>query len=79
MLILMFSCDRPTCESLNPIFDSYEPDDREYKEELALQLQKLQGKELSYWFDKYESRNKKDYILVYIQGEEVMCQRINSR
>src|SRR5687767_10395054 len=71
LLILMFSCDRPECKNSNPVFDAYAPDTKEYKDELVRHLQKVDNKDLSYWLDKYESRNKKDYILVYIQGEEL--------
>ena len=73
-LILIFSCDRPECKNSNSVFEAYEPDTKEYKDELVRQLQMTDNKTLSYWLDKYETKNNKEYILVSIQGEE-LCAR----
>lgn len=71
LFTLMLSCDRPKCGNTNPIFDRYTPETKEYKEELARLLEMNKNNELSYWFDRYEPKNNKEYILVYIQGGEL--------
>ena len=68
---ILLSCNQPLCENTNSIFDTYAPDTNEYKNELALKLQSTDNQELSYWFDRFESQNSKEYILVDIQGEKL--------
>jgi hypothetical protein len=69
LLVLIFSCNKPPCENTNSVFNTSSPESKEYKIELLQQLQKRDNRKLSYWFDRYESRNGKEYILVDIQGE----------
>lgn len=71
ILVLTFSCDRPNCKNENTIFDQFAPDSREYKDELARQLQKTDETELTYWFDQYELKGDKEYINIHIQGNDL--------
>jgi hypothetical protein len=67
--IALNSCDRPQCQNINPIFEKFSPDRKEYKSELAKQIQNVGAKNLSYWHDKHLRKNGGEYILVYIQGQ----------
>jgi hypothetical protein len=71
IISMMSSCDRPACHNTNPVFERFSPEAKEYKDELARQLQLAENKGISYWFDKYEASNNREYILVYIQGKEL--------
>ena len=75
LLIMLLACDRPVCKNNNPIFDKYAPDSKEYKEELVIQLAKVDRSKLSYWMDIYLERNNLQYILVHIQGDG-LCAKI---
>lgn len=68
ILVVMLSCNRPDCKNENTIFNQFAPDSREYKEELARQLQKMDQTELSYWFDQYELKDSEEYVIIHIQG-----------
>ena len=36
--VCLMSCDRPVCKYTNPIFDDYQPNSKEYKQELIKQI-----------------------------------------
>jgi hypothetical protein len=69
LLTLALSCNRPPCENTNSVFRKYSPESQEYKIELSQQLQTTDNRKLSYWFDRSESRNGNEYILVDIRGD----------
>jgi len=68
IFIFASSCDRPECSNSNLTFDKFTPDTKEYKNELAKQIQSIGTDNLSYWFDKYLIKDGKEFILVNIQG-----------
>lgn len=71
LIMLITSCNRPLCNNANSVFDTFSPEAKEYKQALASQLQSPGNKVVSYWFDKYEVKDNKDYIMVYVQGEDL--------
>lgn len=72
LLIVIFnfanSCNRPECRNINPVFDKFTFDTKEYKSELAKQIQSIGTENLSYWFDKYYKKAGKEFIVIHIQG-----------
>lgn len=68
LLLFIASCDRPECVNKNPVFTRFAPDAKEYKRELAREMQRIGQKKLSYRFDRYERRETGEYILVHAQG-----------
>ncbi len=62
--VLLFSCDKPTCENENAVFNQFTPESSEYKNELMKQLALQKEGDLSYWFDSYHTKDNKEYILV---------------
>ena len=75
VMFFITSCDRPTCENTNPIFNKYSPDTKEYKDELVKQLNKVDKSKLTYWMDTYQEINDSRYISVYTQGDS-LCAKI---
>ncbi|WP_139316569.1 hypothetical protein [Algoriphagus marinus] len=79
LLFLIFgftsSCDRPQCENTNPIFDQFAPDTRDYKEELARQMNAIGLDNLEYWFDQSQAISDKEFYEMYIQGKG-LCAKI---
>lgn len=75
LLIVIFifanSCNRRECRNVNPVFDKFTFDTKEYKSELARQIQSIGTENLSYWFDKYLKKGGKEFIVIYIQGGEL--------
>lgn len=67
-VVYVVACDRPVCFNENPVFDQSPPDSKMYKDELAYQLKQVDRTNLTYWFDKYEEKEGKEYIHVLIQG-----------
>lgn len=65
------SCNMPECRNTNPIFDNFAPDTQEYKNELAKQIKDIGIENLSYWHDKYVKKDDAEYIVVYIQGQNL--------
>ena len=70
------SCDRPKCKNQNPIFDSYSIDSKEYKNELAKEITRIETPNLRYWLNSYLEENGKEYIVVYIQNDELCAKGI---
>tara|TARA_R110002073_G_scaffold14554_2_gene59358 strand:+ start:40490 stop:40909 length:420 start_codon:yes stop_codon:yes gene_type:complete len=62
------SCDRPNCNNENPVFENNDPESKVYKDELVKQLKNIDQAELTYWLQKYEERNKKEFLYFHIQG-----------
>jgi len=67
--IFIVSCDRPECKNINPVFDKYSPETREYKNELVKHLKRIDNSKLSYWLDKYQEDDSLQYLHVFIQGD----------
>jgi hypothetical protein len=71
LLVCLLSCDRPECTNTNEIFDTFDPHAKEYREELANQLQTTADGDLTYWFDRYELYTNREYIVVHVQADEL--------
>ena len=71
LLMCLLSCDRPECINTNDIFDTIDPHAKEYRDELANQLQTMAEEDLTYWFDRYELYSNREYIVVHVQGDEL--------
>ena len=68
-LIFIVSCDRPICKNTNPIFDKFSADRKEYKDELAKVLEKIDKTKLKYLMENYQEIGKSQFIYVNIQGD----------
>lgn len=69
LVFTLASCDRPSCKTTNPVFDSSSPQSQEYKSELAKQLKLVDRSELSYWVGMYRENAGSQFIHTYIQGD----------
>ena len=74
LFIFIVSCERPVCNNENPIFDTYSPNEKEYKDELAKQLAKVDKAQLTYWLDTYKEDGSTKYISAHVQGEKLCAQ-----
>ena len=73
--LLFISCDRPECTNTNPVFDANLPDSNEYKAELAAKLDK-NSDDLTYWFDRYEEKDGRQYIQTFVQGDSLCAKAV---
>ena len=69
IFIVVNSCDRPECNNTNPTFVKFTADSKEYKKELAKEMQSIGIENLSYWFEKYIKQGDKEFIEIHIQGK----------
>jgi len=60
---------------MNPIFDQFTPESREYKNELAKQMRIDGAENFRYWFDQSRESNEKELYELYIQGDG-LCAKI---
>lgn len=67
--VWLVSCDRPDCDNDNPIFENYQPDSREYKAELAEELNGLDQSNLKYWLQKYDEQSGIETLYFNVQGD----------
>jgi len=65
------SCNRFECRNINPVFDKYTFDTKEYKKELARKIQSVGTENLSYWFEGYQKKSGKEFIVIHIHGGEL--------
>lgn len=63
------SCDRPTCENSNLIFENNSPNSKVYKDELVKQLNTIDKTKLTYWLQKYDAQNGKESLYFHIQDD----------
>jgi hypothetical protein len=65
------SCSKTECESNNPIFHKHLPNSPQYKSELARLLKNANSSQVSFWFKEYIQNDKKEYILLQVQGTDI--------
>ena len=71
-LIILTSCNiRPRCTNTNPIFDTYSPDSKIYKDELIKEIKKNHKSKLRYWLKEYAERDGEELIYFYIQSDSL--------
>lgn len=73
--LLFISCDRPECTNINPVFEANLPESSEYKTELATRLDK-NSNNLTYWFDRYEEKDSRQYIHAFVQGDSLCAKAV---
>ena len=71
IVCILFSCGRKECKNTNNVFEKYTLDTKEYKSELAKQIELADAGELRYWFVRYFERGGNDFIEIEIQGGKV--------
>jgi hypothetical protein len=74
IFFLMISCNQALCENTNPVFNKFQPNSNEYKKELAKQLKITDNSKLIYRFQRYENKNRNDYIYITIQGDSLCAE-----
>ncbi|MEO1217897.1 MAG: hypothetical protein AAFY45_30495, partial [Bacteroidota bacterium] len=62
------SCDRPSCENTNPVFNQYDPEEAAYQREL---VDKMEGQNLRYWLKAYEKKADTEFLWLYVQNEDI--------
>ena len=72
--VFFVSCNRQECKNKNPVFNTFTPEQKQYKDELVKQLKLVDMSKLTYWFENYKEKNSVKYLLVYIQGEGICAQ-----
>ncbi len=74
-LLAATSCTSNACRNTNPVFDSYSPSTKQYKEELAKQLESIDKSKLTYRLESYQENSDGRYLVVKLQGDG-LCARI---
>src|SRR5688572_23314777 len=72
----MVSCGDPECKNINPVFDQYSPESKEYKNELVRQLKRIDQSTLSYVLDQYQEHDSVQYLHVLFHGESLCAKGI---
>lgn len=67
-IIIMISCNRPICNNTNPVFNTFAPDTKQYKDELLKQLERADKTQLTYWLESYQQIGNSPLIYVSVQG-----------
>ncbi|MEO1049371.1 MAG: hypothetical protein AAFX87_02020 [Bacteroidota bacterium] len=68
---ILTSCDRPECKNTNPIFDANSFESNIYKKELIKEIDEIGKENLTYWLSDYSEQNGQEYVVIYIQGQEL--------
>lgn len=75
-VIITISCDKPNCNSLNPVFNNNEYTTEIYQEELANELGKTNHEKLHFWLKSYSENNENKYITEDVQGKDICATAI---
>ncbi|MGB1308945.1 MAG: hypothetical protein ACPG6B_08555 [Oceanihabitans sp.] len=73
--ILLTACDRNSCTNSNPIFNSFNYSDLEYKQELAKKIDQIGMQNLRTWLADYIEKGDNTYLVFYIQNES-LCAKL---
>ena len=63
VILTVVSCESPICSNKNPVFDKYNINSFEYKTELLKQIEKIGQKNLSYRFESYIKKMRRNILL----------------
>lgn len=74
--ISITSCDRPKCQTTNPVFQSMDISSSSYKKELANEIQKIGMNNLRYWLADYFENNQEHYFVFYVQNKSLCAQAV---
>lgn len=69
LTLLIQGCNTSTCTNLNPIFEKYSPDSKEYKTELINQLNHEDRTRLTYWFHDYKKIGNRESLYFKVKGK----------
>ena len=67
----VISCKPEECKNTNPIFDTFLPENKDYKKELAIQLSLSNRDNLTYFLERYQEKNGQSYLHVMIKGDSL--------
>ena len=70
-MILFSSCDRPSYENDNPIFDQFDFRSLEYQAELKNQLSSRNQCDVRYWLADFTEDGESTYLTVHMQGDQL--------
>lgn len=71
-VIWLFSiCNRPDCINSNPIFDRYEPESNEYRNELKNVIEQIGQDKLKFWIFSLKNIEGVHYLKLYIQSDDL--------
>jgi hypothetical protein len=77
LLFLFIACKHATtCTNTNPVFDEYDPSDKEYKTELIKQIQQRNPANVHYYVDKYIEQGRKPFMTINIEAEGLCARSI---
>ncbi|MES2374765.1 MAG: hypothetical protein V4557_19465 [Bacteroidota bacterium] len=68
--LFFIACGAPDCKNENRVFEKYPVDSKEYINELARILKANDETGISFWFDRYEKQQGKEYLFVDIIGKK---------
>jgi hypothetical protein len=70
-IVILYSCNRPSCESQNTIYQNHSFYSQTYKTELAREITELGDSNLRYWLYEYKIHEDIEYMIVSVQGGEL--------
>lgn len=70
-LLVANACNKPNCTNTNPVFNTFKPDDFEYKSTLANVLSEANKAKLTYWFSEYKNIQGSEILYFEVQGENL--------
>ncbi len=71
LAVLFTSYDRAECSSINPVFKEHNPQEQEYKKELARIIDSAGSDAFDYWIARYHKSDVTEYLMVHIQNSNV--------
>lgn len=74
LLITLTSCNQTGCQNTNPVFEQHAPDSKEYRLELAKELNANKDANTTYTFNGYIENNDKTYLIVGIAGDSICAE-----
>ena len=74
LVLLISTCNKPSCKNSNPVFENYAPGTKAYNNELATQLRDADTK-AKFWIEGYETNQGKEYMTVEVQAQG-MCAKM---
>jgi len=71
LFTMLISCDKPNCNSSNPILNNNEYTSEIYQYELAKVLSKSNLEDLNFWLKSYSEKGTDKYLNVSVQGNNI--------
>ena len=68
--VILLSCDCPSCDNKNQIFEDYKIESLEYNNELVKEINRVGKENMIHWVAGYLEQDSSEFLIVHFQSKQ---------